>query len=413
MIETRFKKTDIGEVPEDWDIKSLGEISANASYGVSAEAVPYDGYTKYIRITDIEDSTGLFIPSPLTSPAFYLDKFLVQQNDILIARTGASVGKSYLYNLLDGRIVFAGFLMKLNIYLANACYVFYQTRTERYKKWLQQESMRSGQPGINIEQLKSYVIPFPLQPEQQRIATALNNIDVLLSVLNKKIEKKKLIKQGVMQQFLTGKKRLNGFTEPWREKRLGELCQLFGRIGFRGYTKADLVRKGEGVITFSPSDIHDNQLDYTNCTYISMFKYEESPEIKVYNGDIIFCKTASIGKCAIVKDMNEKATINPQFVVMKNFDCSNVFLYYKLVERDFQERVKGITGGSTIPTMSQEKLKEQILLMPTLSEQIAIATVLSDMDAEIEALETKRSKYEQVKQGMMQQLLTGKIRLIG
>lgn len=143
-----------------------------------------------------------------------------------------------------------------------------------------------------------------------------------------------------------------------------------------------------------------------------MFKYEESPEIKVYNGDIIFCKTASIGKCAIVKDMNEKATINPQFVVMKNFDCSNVFLYYKLVERDFQERVKGITGGSTIPTMSQEKLKEQILLMPTLSEQIAIATVLSSMDKEIEELETKRAKYEQVKQGMMQQLLTGKIRLI-
>ncbi|MCQ2148711.1 MAG: restriction endonuclease subunit S, partial [Bacteroidales bacterium] len=158
--------------------------------------------------------------------------------------------------------------------------------------------------------------------------------------------------------------------------------------------------------------IHNQILDNSNCDYISYEKYEESPEIKVYNGDILFCKTASIGKCAIVKGLIEKATINPQFVVLKDFKCNNVFLYYILAFSSFQDRVLAITGGSTIPTMSQEKLKEQLIYLPSSSEQEAIASVLTSLDDEIISLETKKAKYESIKQGMMQQLLTGKIRFI-
>lgn len=391
MIETRFKKTDIGEVPEDWDIKMLGEIA------------PLQ------RGFDLPTST---LQNGVV-PVIYSNGICNFHNRGICKAPGLVTGRSGTI----GKFTFlsSGYYWPHNTTLwvtsfnnNSPLFVYYLYSFQKIEEF----SSGSGVPTLNRNDVHKKRIPVPPFIEQQRIAMVLSDIDALLSNLSKKIEKKKLIKLGVMQQLLTGKKRLAGFTEPWREKRLGELCQLFGRIGFRGYTKADLVRKGEGAITFSPSDIHDNQLDYTNCTYISMFKYEESPEIKVYSGDIIFCKTASIGKCAIVKELNEKATINPQFVVMKNFVCSNVFLYYKLVEREFQERVKEITGGSTIPTMSQEKLKEQVLLMPTLSEQTVIAAILSDMDKEIEILEAKRTKYEQVKQGMMQQLLTGRIRLI-
>jgi type I restriction enzyme S subunit len=98
MIETRFKDTEVGRIPEDWEVKTLGEICLDFSYGVGAEAIPYNGKDKYIRITDIDDENGKFSPNPLSSPSFFDEKHVVKENDLLVARTGASVGKSYLYN---------------------------------------------------------------------------------------------------------------------------------------------------------------------------------------------------------------------------------------------------------------------------------------------------------------------------
>ena len=200
--------------------------------------------------------------------------------------------------------------------------------------------------------------------------------------------------------------------EDWEYKPIRSLCRLFGRIGFRGYTKADLVQKGEGAITLSPSDIINYTLQFSNCDYISWGKYYESPEIMVFEGDIIFCKTASIGKCAIVQKLPEKTTINPQFVVLKDFKCCNNWMYYQLIDNRFQQTLLGITGGSTIPTMSQEKLYEQLIPTPSdITEQRAIAEALSDVDGLIAALNKKIAKKRLLKQGAMQQLLTGKKRL--
>lgn len=414
MKETRFKQTEIGLIPEDWEVLYLYNISQNAMYGVGASAVKYDGINKYIRITDINDTNGCFEPMPLVSPEWFLDKYIVKENDILIARTGASVGKCYLYKQSDGKLIFAGFLMRLNIINADSKFTFYQLCTKYYKNWIASESARTGQPGVNLQQIKSFGIPSPQSMrEQNKIASALTSIDNLLLSIDKLIEKKRLIKQGAMQELLTGKKRLPGFTGEWVELKLGKLCDIFGRIGFRGYTKADLVKEGNGAISFSPSDINSNKINYNTCTYISYSKYEESPEIQVFNGDIIFCKTASIGKCALVENLKEKATINPQFIVMKNFNCDNRYLYYRLIDESFQTKIKKIAGGSTIPTMSQEKLKEETFVMPeNVKEQKAISRILANIDKEIESLEGKKAKYEHIKQGMMQQLLTGKIRLI-
>lgn len=121
-IPQGYKQTELGIIPEDWEVKSVKDISQKLSYGVGAEAVSYNGKIKYIRITDINDESHAFSPSPLTSPAFYNGNHVVSVNDILIARTGASVGKSYIYDKSDGLLVYAGFLMKINVHQANSKY---------------------------------------------------------------------------------------------------------------------------------------------------------------------------------------------------------------------------------------------------------------------------------------------------
>lgn len=200
--------------------------------------------------------------------------------------------------------------------------------------------------------------------------------------------------------------------EGWSARPLGDLCEIHGRIGFRGYTKADLVRKGEGAITFSPSDIYDQRISYKDCDYISWVKYTESPEIQVKEGDILFCKTASIGKCAQIWDLKEKATINPQFVLLNDFKCNSSLLYYMLAFSSFQNRVLVITGGSTIPTISQEAMKKQLIPIPDApEEQRRIADTLLSIDKIIGALDEAIAKKRQIKEGLMQQLLTGKTRL--
>jgi type I restriction enzyme S subunit len=206
---THFKQTELGPIPQEWEVKSLGSITQNSSYGVGAEAIPFNGKAKYIRITDIDDDSHRFEPSPLTSPAFYENKHLVQENDLLIARTGASVGKTYLYNAKDGKLVFAGFLIKMNICGADSKFVFYSTLTKYYQDWIVSESARTGQPGVNLQQMKKLLIAIPSsKAEQTAIATVLSDMDSEIAALETKLAKYRQLKTGMMQQLLTGKVRL-------------------------------------------------------------------------------------------------------------------------------------------------------------------------------------------------------------
>jgi len=170
----------------------------------------------------------------------------------------------------------------------------------------------------------------------------------------------------------------------WEIKKLGDVCTIKGRIGYRGYTKQDLVEKGEGAISLSPSNIFDNKFISDECTYISWFKYEESPEIMIFNGDILFVKTGSTyGKVALVEDLPEKATINPQFVVLKELKCLNKFLYYSMTTGQFKEQVEGIIGGAATPTLSQTNLAELKIPLPPLPEQQRIVAILDEAFATI------------------------------
>lgn len=176
-------------------------------------------------------------------------------------------------------------------------------------------------------------------------------------------------------------------------KSLGEICNIKGRIGFRGYTRDDQVKEGEGALSLSPSNIQDGQMDYTKGTYITWAKYDESPEIMTFNGDIIFCKTASVGKVALVKDLPYKATINPQLVVLKDIQCNAGFLTYVLGSDTVQKKVISIAGVGSVPNVSQKALAELSIPVPPLPVQeeiVRILDTLSELQAELQAELQKR-----------------------
>ena len=181
--------------------------------------------------------------------------------------------------------------------------------------------------------------------------------------------------------------------EGWEYKKLDDICTIVGRIGFRGYTKADLVDSpNDGAITLSPSNITNGELDFSKCTYISWDKYNESPEIMLAKGDVVLVKTASIGKCAVVKELPHKATLNPQFVVLKGIIGEPNFIGYYLKSPVAQITIKQMAGGVAIPTLSQKKLGTMLIPSPPLSEQQSIVDYLDSAFAKIDAMKANAEK---------------------
>ena len=172
----------------------------------------------------------------------------------------------------------------------------------------------------------------------------------------------------------------------YKKYKLGDICKIFGRIGFRGYTTEDLVSSpSNGAISLSPSNIVDGIMDLSKCTYISWEKYEESPEIKIDPNDIVLVKTGnSYGRTAIIRNVEHPMTLNPQFVVLKDIQINPVYLAYFLKTDEFQKQIYGIVGGSAIPTLSQENLANLIIRVPNDNIPNTIADILDSLDGKIE-----------------------------
>ena len=190
---------------------------------------------------------------------------------------------------------------------------------------------------------------------------------------------------------------------------LGDVCEIKGRIGFRGYTIKDQVEKGEGALTFTASNIVKQHIDYNKNTYITWEKYYESPEIMVKSGDILVCQRGSIGKIALVENLNEEATINPQLLLLKNIHCNNKYLTHYLTSRHFQKALSKIVGHGTVQMIAQKDLKNLLIPIIPETEQQRIANVLdrfealttdlqSGLPAEIEA---RRKQYEYYREKLL------------
>lgn len=195
--------------------------------------------------------------------------------------------------------------------------------------------------------------------------------------------------------------------EGWTYKKLGEVCEIFGRIGFRGYTKADLVDSpNDGAITLSPSNIVNGEMDYSKCSYITWAKYEESPEIMIYPGDILLVKTASVGKTALVRDLPHKATINPQFVVLKNIETNHEYLSYYMKSEKAQNFILSIAKGAAAQTVSQKNLAEMQVPVPTKAEQQRIVSRLDSAFAHIDERKANAEKQLSEARALFQKALT-------
>ena len=169
-----------------WEQRKLGSIAASFDYGLNAAATEYDGQNKYLRITDIDDTTHEFLKSNLTTPLADLAMsadYLLEEGDLLFARTGASVGKTYLYRQYDGTVYFAGFLIRARIgESADPEFVYQATLTDAYKKYVAITSQRSGQPGVNAQEYADYQLMLPSRTEQQQIGMTLRSLDNLITL---------------------------------------------------------------------------------------------------------------------------------------------------------------------------------------------------------------------------------------
>ena len=273
----------------------------------------------------------------------------------------------------------------------------------------------SAQPGLSVNKLlnlSAYVSTD--SNEQQRIATVLADIDTLISSLKTLIAKKKAIKQGAMQELLTGKKRLSGFSGEWSNFNLMKHSKIKARIGWQGLKKSEYLDSGYALLV-TGTDFADGKVQWDSCHYVTRDRYDQDRNIQIQNNDILITKDGSLGKAALVQGLSKPATLNSGIFVIRPLQNAYdpVFVYHILSSFVFKDFLDKLSAGSTIIHLYQKDVgKFEFLLPPTIEEQKAIAAVLSEMDADIAALEEKLAKYRQVKQGMMQQLLTGKIRLV-
>lgn len=287
----------------------------------------------------------------------------------------------------------------------NSKYLYYTLSAERFFSYLTGNSIGTKMPRGDKKSLANFIIPIPPLPEQCRIADALSKVDSLIASLDKLIAKKQAIKRGAMQELLTGKKRLPGFQGEWKKDKI----ESFGEINGGGTPNTNIKAFWTGQFPWiSSSDINEDDISNISVSrFITKKAIANSSTILCPSNTIHLVSRVGLGKVAYTQ---ERVCTSQDFCNLTiNKENDIIFLSYLLLTKMKSVAKEG--QGTTIKGISIEQIKNFVLIVPPLPEQRAIAHVLSSMDAEIAALERKRDKFRQVKQGMMQDLLTGRIRL--
>jgi type I restriction enzyme S subunit len=401
-VKPEYQQTEVGVIPKDWGWGLLGNFLAQRpSYGINAPAVPFSAQLPvYIRITDITED-GRYLPSERVSVRSEMSsRYYLEEGDIVFARTGASVGKSYRYNPQDGPLVFAGFLIRVRPDAGKLLpsFVSAYATTGSYWRWVDLMSMRSGQPGINGNEYAQLPIPIPALSEQRLISEALSDIDALLHSLESLIAKKRDLKQAAMQQLLTGQTRLPGFSGDWEVKRLGDVLRF--QVGCP-FSSVFFNEKEQGVRLIKNRDLKsDDQIFHYSGKYDTAFL--------VSNGDVLIGMDGDFLPCLWSKGF---ALLNQRVGrIVPLRGLNREFAFYYLI--DPLKEIEVATASTTVKHLSHSDVEDIERPLPSVAEQIAIASVLLNQDAEIGLLENRRNKTAALKQGMMQELLTGRTRLL-
>jgi len=383
-----YKQTEVGDIPEDWNVSKVEDVakvvdSLHQTPGFSTEGYPM------VRVTDIKTGNlNLDMALKVSEPVFreFIKNYAPKKNDIVLSRVG-SYGVSSFVDTDEP------FCMGQNTVVIQpnipARYLYYVLNSRGTRQQIDDGSYGSGYKSLSLKNVKELLVPVPSLPTEQRaIATALSDVDALLAAQDKLIAKKRDIKQAAMQQLLTGKQRLPGFTGEWEVKQLGDVSHI--KTGKKN--NEDKIEEGA-----YPFFVRSQTVERINSY--------------CFDGEAILVPgEGNIG--SIFHYINGKFDYHQRVYKISDFnaDMSGKFVYFCMVQTFYNHAmsnsVKATVDSLRLPTFLE------FVAPPTIDEQTAIATILSDMDADLATLEQQRDKTRALKQGMMQELLTGRIRLV-
>lgn len=387
---------------ETWEQRKLREMSSSFEYGLNAAATEYDGEHKYLRITDIDDDSRNFTQDSVTSPDIDLsnsENYKLSEGDILFARTGASVGKTYIYKDFDGLVYYAGFLIRARIKDEfNAEFVFQNTLTNEYKKFIKITSMRSGQPGVNAQEYSNFEIMVPEKNEQNKIGKYFSNLDNLITLHQCKYEKLLDLKKSMMYKLFpkegetTPEIRFDGFNGEWEKKKLGDCFSE----RTESFPDGELlsVTINQGIKKFS-------ELNRKNNSNENKTKYK-----KVYVGDIAYNSMRMWQGASGYSPF--EGIVSPAYTVLNPKEGIDSKCFAYLFKRTdiihmFQLYSKGITSDNW--NLKYPDFKElEVYVSCDYNEQKVIGEYFSELDKLIELNREKLGKLKNIKSSLLDKM---------
>jgi type I restriction enzyme S subunit len=404
-----YKKTEVGWIPGEWECRRLRDLCIGlGQYGACVPAIPYlRDAPRYIRITDITDDGELLEENKVSIPPESAGKYLLTFGDFLFARTGATVGKTYLHDKDSGWYAFAGYLIRFipDEKLLLRLFLKAYTHTDKYYYWVKTTLHAGAQPNINASEYGSLLLPLPPLPEQKKIAEILSTWDEAIEQTRKLIDAKKHCKKALMQQLLKGKKRFKDYNrDEWRVRTLGELVEPVSRpvpkpkkpylsIGIRSHGRGTfhkIIELPEKVMMDTLYRI-DSQDLIVNIT----FAWE--------------------GAIAIVTGQDSGGLVSHRFPTYRLKDKeANIDLFRNLIlTKRFVWDLGLISpgGAGRNRVMSKKDFLKLRVFVPSLETQKGIGKILTTAHNEIRILEDYLNALVQQKRGLMQKLLTGEVRV--
>ena len=415
-VKPGYKQTEVGVIPRDWDTQTLGKIG-ECLIGLTYDPsnVKSDGVL-VLRASNIEQGALQFDDNVFVDMEVP-EKILAKEGDLLICvRNGSRplIGKCALIDKRAEGMTFGAFM---SIFRSpHNRFIFYCFQSDLVKRQIH-EHLGATINQITNKSLNSFRIPFPNCDEREMIAAALSDVDGLVGALDKLIAKKQDLKQAAMQQLLTGQTRLPGFSGEWKVKSLVSFvkCERFAIVDgpFGSQMKVDeFVPSGVPVIEME--HLKDGFIDKRIERCITPKKFEELKRSAVFPGDIVISKTGSLGYLGIIPESIEKGLITSRLAkISLDPSCADrMFIFQYLLKLRTDGYWEKVSQGGTMQILGIRMLQNAPIPDISVAEQGAIATVLSDMDVELAALEHRLAKARALKHGMMQELLTGRTRLV-
>ncbi|MFL2096352.1 restriction endonuclease subunit S [Marinilactibacillus psychrotolerans] len=403
--EIRFKG-----FTEDWEQRKLGELSTDFEYGLNASATSYDGINKYIRITDISEGNRLFNQSNLTSPDIDFinaDNYLLKKGDILFARTGASVGKSYRYQESDGKVYYAGFLIRARINTNyDTEFIFQTTLTNKYEKFVEVTSQRSGQPGINAKEYANFKLNIPKLQEQKMIGSFFKQLDNTIALHQDKLDKLKSLKKGYLQALfpITDEKvpkiRFANFIEPWEQRKLDDISYKITEKNKNNIYNETLTNSAElGII--SQRDFFEKEI--SNKKNLNGY-YIVRPNDFVYNPRI--SNYALVGPVKR-NNLGRIGVMSPLYYVFRTKNISPDFLekYFDTTGWHSFMKLNGDSGARADRFAIKDAVfKEMPIPYPEAIEQEQIGNFFKQLDVTITLHQQKLVKLTVLKKAYLKMM---------